>query len=642
MCGIAAAFTSDPTATQRIAPDMDRILHHMQYRGPDASGLWIRPHVLMGHRRLSIIDLSDSGTQPLHDPENDLHIVFNGEIYNYQEIRQDLVQRGYRLKTGTDTEVILGAYHIYGKSFVARLRGMFAFVLYDGKDRTVLLSRDRLGKKPLFYCLTKNSLFVSSEIKFFHGFRDLSLTVDPESVSAFFSLQYIPGPWTIYREVQTVMPGECIQLDISFQRIEHDVYWSIGDRIHSCRESSTNPRDIDQGIEDSVRYRLIADVEIGILLSGGIDSSLLTSYATAVSSSPLKAFLVSFRNRDLDESEYAKMVAKSLGIELVDVDGGNLDEDLYRRVIYHADQPLGDPACVPTFLISKKIAEHVKVVLSGEGADELFWGYSHYRDERFAGNLFPNPATNWAKNRMDSWLTILETTPRLPSFLGRAAKLFRSPREIGSSRWTSVFGPASLTRLLPSMDWQQNFGNRHLDRMKSLFDSFRPDIGASDTSILLDLFFWLPDNLLSKVDRMTMAHSIEARTPYLDHMLVEKAICLPSRYKIDRFTGKKILRNLLEEKLPANLSRQIAIRKKHGFDVPLAEWILNPLRGHTEECFQEDNLRAVGILNRTFIRAMWESMKKTSKPSLPFSRKIWLLICFLTWYQYHRNKFGFK
>ena len=641
MCGIVAAFTKDPAEAQSRISQVETILDRMAYRGPDAKGIWSVPHVIMGHRRLSIIDLSDAGVQPLHDWKHNLHIVFNGEIYNYREIRKELVARGCLFHTDTDTEVILGAYHVYGMDFLQILRGMFAFVLFDAEKMKVLLCRDRIGKKPLYYYDDGDKFLVSSEIKFFHGFKGLPLAIDSESLADYFALQYIPGPHTIYSGVRSVVPGECVELDLHTWMPRSRVYWSIQDQFRSMSVCADESARIDALIEDSVRYRLIADVDIGILLSGGIDSSLLACYAAAQSTKRPKAFLVSFYRQDLDESVFAKRVAHALGIEIVDMDGGKLDDDVFRKVVFHADQPLGDPACVPTYMISEAISNHVKVVLSGEGADELFWGYSHYRKERMWRRLIDMLPPFIVRNRLYPLLAAIESRPDIHPTIGRLSKIVSAKFDAGCSLWTSVFGDAALEQLMPEQRTGLDSGSRHGYRIGQLWETFQSMTGDAEASIALDLAFWLPDDLLAKVDRMTMAHSIEARTPFLDHLLVQHALNLPSRYKMDRFTGKIVLRNLLMQKLPAKVAHTIAHRKKHGFDVPLVGWLQHALRNHSEECFSPSALDETGMLNVLYARSLWASFRDNQKTSVPFARKIWLILCFMTWYEHHINKFGF-
>ena len=638
MCGIVAAVARDPAVTQMFAPAVERILDAMAYRGPDARGIWADRRVVLGHRRLSIIDLSDAGAQPMHDGANGLHITFNGEIYNYQELRRDLERQGYRFHSRTDTEVILGAYHVYGRNFLAKMRGMFAFVLFDEKNGKVLLCRDRMGKKPLFYYFDGRQLLACSELKGLYAFQGISLSPDPAGIGAFFSLQYVPGTGTILKEVKRIAPGECLELDLRSWRATSFLYWSVYDHIGCHAGPAVKIDEIDAAIRESVRYRLIADVEVGILLSGGIDSSLLSCYAAGLSTSPLKAFLVSFGQKDLDESVYARIVARSLNLELVEIDGGRLDADTFRRVMYHAGEPLGDPACIPTFMISEVIGRHVKVVLSGEGADELFWGYDYYRKQLLYDRLAPFLPRLRPGQKLGGLLAALESNPRVRGPVARLCKVLSSPCDTGCSRWTTVFGAAALGLLLPAAPAGIA---RCSGLMESALAALKRRAPASEAALALDLMYWLPDDLLVKVDRMSMAHSIEARAPYLDHRLVELALRMPAAQKIDSGSGKKVLRELLLRKLPQDAGRVIAARKKHGFDVPLVSWLGGELRGLADDCFSESGLRDADMLNANYVQRLWRDFK-THGGNPPFARKLWLVLCFLTWYGNHKNKFGFR
>lgn len=636
MCGIVAVAARNPAEVNARVPEVERILDATAYRGPDARGIWKGSQVLLGHRRLSIIDLSDAGTQPMHDATNGLHITFNGEIYNYRELRRDLAEHGYRFHTNTDTEVILAAYHVYGKAFLSRLLGMFAFVLYDEQRAKVLLCRDRLGKKPLMYYCDGQRLLAASELKCLYAFKNIALSPDTRAIADFFSLQYVPGPSTILREVKKIEPGECLELDLRTWQTTSFLYWSVHDHLGPGTGPSVGVDEIDAAIRESVRYRLIADVEVGILLSGGIDSSLLAAYAAGISTSPLKAFLVSFDQSELDESAYARMVARSLKIELVKIDGERLNADTFRRVMYHADEPLGDPAAIPTFMISEVIRQHVKVVLSGEGADELFWGYDYYRKQLWFDYLAPV----LPRLRNGQWLcgilSAIESSPHIPGPLSRLCKVVAATGDTGCSRWTSIFGTAALTRLLTCSSERQSE-----TVLASTLERLKHRVPASEAALALDLLYWLPDDLLVKVDRCSMAYGIEARAPYLDHRVVELALRLPTKLKTGPDGGKRVLRELLLRKLPRETAAIIAARRKHGFDVPIDSWLNGALHGLAEECFSESGLRDVPMLNAPYVRRLWRNFKSHGGGA-PFTRKLWLVLCFITWYGNHKNRFGFR
>jgi len=635
MCGIVAAVVRNPAEVRARIPEVERILDAISYRGPDARGLWHDEQVVLGHRRLSIIDLSEAGTQPMHDRSGDLHISFNGEIYNYRELRRDLEAQGYCFHSSTDTEVILAAYCIYGRDFASRLLGMFAFVLYDEAGDCVLMCRDRLGKKPLLYYHDDERLLAASELKCMYAFQGLDLEPDPGAIQDFFALHYVPGPGTILHKIRKVEPGECVELHLPTWRIRSRLYWSVLDYAGRTLPDA-GIEEVDTALQDSVRYRLIADVEVGVLLSGGIDSSLLAAYASGLSTSPLKAFLVSFSGSALDESNYARMVARSLNIELVELDGGLLEPDTLSRVMYHTDELMGDPAAVPTYMIAHVIRQHVKVVLSGEGADELFWGYDYYRRQilfdRLTGFL---PRLKPGK-RLRSLLATVESSRYVPGALARLSKILAETEDTGCSRWTSVFGPAAREHLL-ACDCERASTKNIATALSQLKGRLPP----SEAALTLDLLFWLPDDLLVKVDRCSMAHAVEARAPYLDHRVVELALRLPASLKIGPAGGKQVLRELLRRRLPPEAAAVIAARPKHGFDVPLDAWLNGPLRASAEEFFSEAGLKNAPMLNAPYVRSLWKNFKD-GRAGAPFARKLWLVLCFMTWYAHHKNGFGFR
>lgn len=629
MCGIAALIRRERPIDQDDQLAMGSLLDLIEYRGPDRSRAWHHDCVLLGHRRLSIIDLSEAGSQPFHAPEHDLHVVFNGEIYNYRELRADL-QSTYDFKTGTDTEVLLAAYLRYGPEFLSRLRGMFAFVLVDGRRARVMLARDRLGKKPIYYTLDDHRLIVTSEIKAFHAFPEVDLRPDPESVEAFFALQYIPGPFTIYKNVRRLLPGHSLFLDLDQWVARERAYWSLGQSEVTRAKDVVD--EVAAALEESVRYRLVSDVEVGVLLSGGLDSTLVSYYAQEQTDRPIRAFTVGFESDRLDESPIARRVASELGMPLVMGSGDHVDRSLFERVTFHADEPLGDPACIPTYLIAGALSQHVKVVLSGEGADELFFGYPHYVREALLGWL---PSMSGRKVPFDT----LEESPTAPGILSRMQKVVTSPRVLGAARWTSVFGPAALEKLLPSVRGNRTVAARYVEQFAG-YAASRGRGNAADHPGLVDLAYWLPDDLMVKVDRMTMAHSVEARAPFLDHHLVELVVSLPRREKKSVLQTKKLLRQVAREKLPGAVSKIVADRGKHGFEVPLDRWIRGELRGLAEELLAPGRVRETGMLDCGYVTRLWDRYMRAASAESGYARKMWSLLCFMSWQQHHERKFG--
>ncbi len=528
MCGIVGLFVREHPVPPVDKERMECLLEKFAYRGPDGVDTWSSSRTLLGHRRLSIIDLSAAGAQPFEMTELGLVITFNGEIYNYMELRETLASHGYTFRSHSDTEVILYAYHHYGRDFLLHLKGMFAFCIFDQKKNTAVLARDPAGEKPLYYYMDSDRLIFSSEIKTFHAFPQVDLSIDRESVKAFFALQYIPGPHTIYSRIRKLPAGHALELSLDAWSMRETRFWSF----ESARlDQPSSLEEIDALLSESIRYRLVADVEVGLLLSGGIDSALLASYACK-NGARLRVFTAKFEQENLDEYKYARQVADYFGLQQIVVTGGQITPDIFDKVVFHGDELLGDPACIPTFLLSREISKHVKVVLSGEGADELFWGYDTYRLEKI-WRWF-----SWTRNAISGMpgfqklISALEVSGQLPAGLTRLGKLLSADHDIGAARWTTVFADHTLTDLFSA-----NGDSRlavYLQEMERRISHLAQSMDPFSAALAGDLLYWLADDLLMKVDRMTMAHSVEARAPYLAPDLILKALALPPKFKIAR------------------------------------------------------------------------------------------------------------
>jgi len=634
VCGIIGVFHREQPILESDRERMRQVLEKFAYRGPDGHGIWKTDRVLLGHRRLSIIDLSSAGAQPFVDEKLGLVVTYNGEIYNFQEIRSRLVSAGYSFHSQSDTEVILYAYDHYGIDFLKHLQGMFAFCLFDQKRNVAILARDPAGEKPLYYYLDSGQLIVSSEIKTFHAFSEIDLTIDLESVKAFFALQYIPGPHTVYSHVRKLTPGRVLEISLDHWQVWESSFWSFG----NSRVASSAPEEVDALLSQSVRQRLIADVEVGLLLSGGIDSALLASYAHR-NGSKLRVFTASFEEKDLDELKYARQVADFLGLQQIVIEGGQITPEIFDDVIFHGDELLGDPACVPTFLLSREVSKHVKVILSGEGADELFWGYSSYRHERIWHRL------SWLRGiftkipGFQSIVSASEISAQIPAGLTRLGKLLAANYDIGASRWTSVFADHTLKSLIPSA---HNINQvPRLQEMEQRIDRLGKYMDPLSASLSGDLLYWLTDDLLMKVDRMTMAHGVEARAPYLDPQLILKALALPAKYKLQGQVGKVLLRELVESHFPGEVGRSLAWREKHGFEVPVSSWLRHHLRECVEDRLSATKLARSGVLDVDFVLELKKNFF-SSQTDTPLRRKMWMILCFQTWYEIYEAGFGFR
>ena len=635
MCGIIGVISkkNNPDFQSEFIEPLGHALNRMEYRGPDNKGIWSENGICFGHRRLSIIDLSSDGNQPFQSSCQRYVIVFNGEIYNYQELRSSLQNLGHTFNTETDTEVILAAYAQYGQEFCKYLRGMFALVIYDRILNEIVFARDRLGKKPLFIFENNDVIIFSSEVKFFHAFKSIPLEINEESLLNFLSLQYIPGPQTIYKNVSQIKAGEIFTFDLKKNQGKSNIYWNMFDHVGQ-RKDIPEPEEIDKLIEKSIKYRLVANVDIGLLLSGGIDSSLLACYMHELAGKKVKAFNVGFADQSIDESGYAKQVASALDLDLVSLNLEDISIDNFSQSIYHGDQPLGDSAIIPTYLIAKSIGKHVKVVLSGEGADELFHGYDHYQYEKYYYGLgkLPFEALGMLLNGISDL-----GVHKFDKIKNKLQSINSFQKDTGTSRWTSILSPELGKQFLsPEKIPEGNYESQFHDFLQH----FRKSAGKLESSLMLDLLTWLPDDLLVKTDRMMMACSVEARTPFLDHELVEVVLSSSGNFNKHLFQSKNYLRQLLKKKLPANISDSISSRPKQGFLTPNHKWLNSNLLELSSFLFSTDNLRSNPYLNSEKIIQLWENNKK-QKPGTN-NRLLWNLFCFLEWYRQHETKFGFN
>ena len=631
MCGIAGLIYREPSIDYIDLADLKEAIDTIAYRGPDGWGIWKDENAALGHRRLSIIDLSDTGRQPMVDSNSGIVVTFNGEIYNYQSLKHELQACGYRFQSTSDTEVLIHAYHCFGTDFISRLRGMFAFCLYDPRHQKIIMARDRMGKKPLYYCLDHDRLIFASEIKAFHAFKNVDFKIDRESIKSYLVLQFIPGPHTIYKNVYRLPQGNFLELNLATWHSTIHPYWSLIDTLTHDHDD-VGLQEIDEKLADSIRLRLIADVEVGLMLSGGIDSSLISWYV-ADQNSQVRAFTASFERDDLDETSYAKLVAQHLNINLVVTPGGLLTPDAFEKIIFHMDEPLGDPACVPTFLLAQAFSKYVKVILSGEGADELFLGYPHYFYEEYWPVI--NPFQPLLKHILPPELASRwEKQETLPPSIVRGAKAISASQNLGAMRWTTVFSENSAARLTGS---DMHFP--YLLEMNDTYQALRAQHGHLKASAALDLLYWLPDDLLIKIDRMTMAHGVEARAPFLDQELIAQVLNIPPQ-KMRKFKQTKIvLKSLVSKKFTSPIRETLINRPKHGLETNTAEWMKGSLREMAEERFSSSASSSPGLLDTKEANSFWQSFVKADVQS-PLRRKAWLMFVLQSWNVWHTRKFA--
>ena len=560
VCGIAGFtqlnFSPGPA---RIREAAAAILH----RGPDQQGVFESPGVSLAATRLKIIDL-DAGSQPLSSEDGDTVVAFNGEIYNHALLRRELQQRGRRFRTHCDTEVILAAFLEWDVDCFSRLRGMFAVALWSQARGRLVLARDRLGIKPLFVARLGRDLCFASELKSIFVHPEVERNLNPAALDCYLSTNYVPAPYTMVEGIEKLAPGCWLEWSAGDTRSAR--YWSIPceEQSHWTLESAQN--ELDSLLKQSMREHMLADVPLGVWLSGGLDSSTLLHYASAASASPLKTFSISFQGRNCDESQHIRRIAAlyQTSHEEFDVHPDCGLPDAIEQFAYHFDEPLADGGALPVWFLSRLTRRSVTVALSGEGADELFGGYLTYRANSLAQSArrLPDWLLRAAAGAARLWPASDENIG-LDYALKRFTEGCRMPAGRAHVYWNGTFSDAEKAALV-SMP------------LPGALSSMLRELSADGLNSFLrfDQRWYLPDDILAKVDRMSMAHSIEVRPPFLDHRIVEFAASLPAHLKIRGRGQKVVLRALMQGKLPAATLR----RKKMGFDFPAHEWLRGPLR----------------------------------------------------------------
>lgn len=627
MCGICGiAVTSDgPRISSEILTGMCRQLVH---RGPDDEGFYVDDNVGLGNRRLSIIDV-EGGHQPLANEDGSIWIAYNGEAYNFSEIRDELIGRGHAFKTRSDTETMVHAYEEWGPAFVQRFRGMFAFALWDKKKRRLLLVRDRVGVKPLYYTrLTDGTLVFGSELKAILAYPAVKREIDPNALDLFLTLEYIPAPYSIFKNIFK-LPAGCF-LTYDDGRIAVEKYWDI--EPGRPEDESTRKRSLPSLMDElyallkeSVKLRLISDVPLGAFLSGGIDSSTVVGLMRELGASPLRTFSIGFKDASYDELAHARRIAKlfdTVHEELI-IEPRALE--LTEKLIRHLDEPLGDFSIFPTFLVSQMARAHVKVALSGDGGDEIFAGYEHYQAQRIS--RFPLVGAGAeAAGHVTSRLRPGERKKGPWNKFRRFTQAFDNEKDLRHMRWMMFLSERAKDSLYTEALKRQLGGieslrerapfNRIFDRLKG-FD-------RTTGELYLDLKTYLVDDIMVKVDRMSMATSLEAREPFLDHKLIEFAFRLPGKLKLHGLTTKWIFKKTVERLLP----KENIYRRKEGFSIPIKHWLRVELRDLMENYLSEKRIAEGGLFQYAPIREMMDGHIRGREN---YSHQLWALMIFEIW-----------
>ncbi len=596
----------------------------LQHRGPDEEGYRVDEQAGLGVRRLSIIDLA-TGHQPVTNEDETLWLVFNGEIYNYREMRALLEKMGHVFISNSDTEVVIHAFEEYGDGCVEHLNGMFAFAVWDGPQHRLFIARDRLGIKPLYYWISDDQIVFGSELKAVMTHPDVPRSIDFTALDQFLTLEYIPAPRTIFRGIYKLPAGHCLIFHDGKLTVES--YWDVQLREtpkdeRACTEMLTDL------IRDAVRTRLVSDVPLGALLSGGIDSSTVVAFMSEASSVPIRTYSIGFEDQTYNELPYARSVAAHFRTdhceEVLRPDIAPLTEDLVR----HLDEPFGDFSIFPTYLVCKLASQSVKVVLSGDGGDEVFCGYETYVAQSIDRyyRLLPASVRQKGLPALTDWVPPQSAKKGLINKVKRFVEGGALPASLQHTRWMMFMKDADKAQLYqPDLQASLN-GCTVTALLESQFQrAFRLDPLAQQQYV--DIKTYLVDNILTKVDRMSMAASIEARVPLLDHRIVEFALSLPAHYKLHRGRTKQILQRAMRGKLPG----EVLSRPKQGFSIPLKHWLRGPLQPLMTDLLSNDCVRRRGYFEPQTV-SRWISEHLQGRAN--HSHRLWALMVFELWHRH--------
>ncbi|MDY6861424.1 MAG: asparagine synthase (glutamine-hydrolyzing) [Thermodesulfobacteriota bacterium] len=626
MCGICGKINFNPDSY--VEPDLiNKMTSSLYHRGPDDYGTFFDKNIGLGHRRLKVIDLSTAGNQPMCNEDRTIWIIFNGEIYNFQELRTSLIRKGHLFKSKTDTEVIIHLYEDEGVSCLNYFRGMFALAIWDVPLRRLFLARDRLGKKPLVYLYNKDSFAFASEIKSLLCDPEVKKDVDYRALHNYLTYQYIPSPSTIFKDIKKLPPAHYILLKDG--KMELKRYWQVNfqDKLIYKKEEEYKEH-LLQIFEEAVRLRMLSDVPLGAFLSGGIDSSATVAMMSKLGGNPVKTFSIGFSESEYNELEYARIVA---GLYKTDHEEFVVKPDaisILPKLIWHYNEPYADSSAIPSYYVSKLTRDKVTVALNGDGGDESFAGYERYIADRLA-NIYQYVPSIFREGIIKKLAyLIFPFNPQYKSFSRRLRRFLESIPEEKKRRyvhWLCFFNNSEKNEL-----YQDEFKRKigiydSVDLTLKLFQECRAS-SFLDKTLFVDLNSYLPDDLLVKIDIASMAHSLETRSPFLDHKLVEFAASLPPSLKLKGLNGKYLLKKAFSGILPEKILK----RKKMGFGVPLDYWFRCELKE-----FIHDILLGKRFIERGYFKK--EGIEKLIREHLvrdaDHSYKIWALVVLELWHQ---------
>ncbi len=621
MCGIAGIFNLDRerSVNQNVLRSMCNAIRH---RGPDDEGFYVDRNFGMGMRRLSIIDL-DGGRQPIKNEDGTVWMVFNGEIYNFKELKRELSRNGHLFRSNSDGEVVVHLYEEYGDSFVQHLNGMFAIALWDKRNKRLILVRDRLGIKPLYYSQSKHGIIFGSELKTILCEPACEKEIDLQALHDYLAFNYIPGPKTIFRGIKKLLPGNI--LTVQGLRVSLASYWDVNFKGEPTPRLSEEDyaTHLYQLLKEAVQSHLVSDVPLGVFLSGGLDSSAIVALMAQVSNQPIKTFSIGFEQKSFNELPFARQVAQRFSTDHHELVIRPDTVNLLPRLIESFDEPFADSSAIPVYYVSQLARTHVKTVLSGEGGDEVFAGYETYSAAKVA-HLYRKLPGLLKKSILPAVVRHLPVSHKKVSFDYKAKRFIEGallPPEKGHFWWKVIFSEDAKRKLYRIENGQ----------IEDSFHVFRDYFSSCTSEDLLarlqyvDTKVYLPDDILVKTDRMSMANSLEVRVPFLDHRIVDWAAQIPSHLKLNGLSKKYILKKVMSSHLP----KEIIQGKKRGFNVPVPGWLRGELREMVGDVLSPSRIQSLGFFNANYISRMIEDHQAMR---VDYSRNIWGLLIFALWH----------
>lgn len=623
MCGIVGWINLENNRSQNSEAVLHSMCERMKHRGPDSEGLWTDETVALGMRRLSVIDLH-TGEQPVYSEDKSIVVMMNGELYNFREVRADLEKRGHKFETQTDTEILPHLYEEYGEAMLEHINGMFAFALWDKRKQKLLIARDKFGEKPLYYGVFDGKLIFASEPKVLLANSSVKSEINLDSLRQYLSFDYVPAPNSIFEGISKLPAAHFLTVEKG--EIKTRRYWNLTWEKKETKSLESSAEELRELLADAVRMRLVADVPLGILLSGGVDSSTVAAFATQFSTEKVKTFSIGFEEDSFDESKFARQVATHLNTEhYEDKLSVGKAADLISEIGLWLDEPMSDGSLIPTLLLSKFVRKHVTVALGGDGGDEIFAGYPMYFAHKVAKAY--NTVPSFLRNGLiEPVVNNLPVSNKNLSFDYKAKRFVRASKYDLVTRHHSWFGSFSLdeqSKLL-SKDVLAQTSNDIYKGAKDLLEICDAENDIEKMQFL-DINFYMAEDILTKVDRASMAVSLEVRAPFLDPRVAQFAASIPLEYKLKGNKGKYILKKAVEPLLP----KEILQRPKKGFGIPIAEWLKGRLNPLMHEMLDAKRLKEQGLFEADFVQNL---IKEHETNAASHHKQLWTLLVFQLWY----------